>query len=146
MAPAGPDRETAYHRPTQDRYYPRMVAQRRISARLHQAVTRSHQQSGPATRLCERLCRGERDDGDRRPWVVTSAETAYTLNAHHDSSKAIPMSIRSTRDNSITTVHRTIAYFYANTVASWIRMTHLDSRVATYVGVRAYVSGGRRRY
>jgi hypothetical protein len=29
---------------------------------------------------------------------------------------------------------RTIAYFYANTVASWIRLTHPDSRVATYVG------------
>ncbi|PSP75810.1 hypothetical protein BRC86_02965 [Halobacteriales archaeon QS_3_64_16] len=29
---------------------------------------------------------------------------------------------------------RTIAFFYANTVASWIRLTHPDSRVATYVG------------
>jgi hypothetical protein len=29
---------------------------------------------------------------------------------------------------------RTIAYFYANTVASWIRLTHPDSKVATYVG------------
>lgn len=31
---------------------------------------------------------------------------------------------------------RTIAYFYANTVASWIRLTHPDSQVATYVGGR----------
>ena len=31
---------------------------------------------------------------------------------------------------------RTIAYFYANTVASWIRMTHPDSKVATHVGGR----------
>ena len=31
---------------------------------------------------------------------------------------------------------RTIAYFYANTVASWIRLTHPDSKVATYVGGR----------
>ena len=31
---------------------------------------------------------------------------------------------------------RTIAYFYANTVASWIRLTHSNSKVATYVGGR----------
>jgi hypothetical protein len=31
---------------------------------------------------------------------------------------------------------RTIPYFYANTVASWLRLTHPDSQVATYVGGR----------
>ncbi|PSQ25447.1 hypothetical protein BRD01_02030 [Halobacteriales archaeon QS_8_65_32] len=31
---------------------------------------------------------------------------------------------------------RTIAYFYANTIASWIRLTQPDSKVATYVGGR----------
>lgn len=31
---------------------------------------------------------------------------------------------------------RTIAFFYANTVASWIRLTRPDSEVATYVGGR----------